>query len=552
MAEVYLAKAAGPGGFEKSVCLKRILPHLARDEAFVQMFLNEARLAATLDHPNIGQIFDLGEISGNYYIAMEFIDGPNLRAALARARELDQKLPLPEILRVVSLAAGGLHYAHNMTDASGAPMGLVHRDVSPDNILLHKNGSVKVVDFGIAKAAGGSSSGGGRTHTGTLKGKIAYMSPEQLRGEPLDRRSDVFALGVVLYELVTGAKPFEGPSEVATLNIILTQEPRPIAELRSDAPSELWEIVRRALAKDRDARTPDCATLQAELEALLVSMGTLVTASSIAQVVGKFAPPDTSTPTPLGGTLSMDEVFGGGATADMRAAAPPRTPRPSPMEASVADLHRAPPPAPAASHGISGGIIAAGALVMVVAMGGAFAVVRGFGPNDTAQVETSHAAPPVEVVAAAPVAVSPGPVALTVPPVTLVPSQPIATPLVKKHVAQEHAETPPVTPPVDKREAPPESPKQVVINLKPPEPTPTQTVSPIKVARVDGTLVLQVVPWAHVEVDGAQQDDAPTTLRLSAGVHHVRLWNDELGKERLRTVDVPAGGKETLKEVLSD
>src|SRR5437588_327572 len=251
MAEVYLARQAGAAGFEKLVCLKRILPHLARDKQFVDMFLNEARLAAQLDHPNIVQIFDLGEANGNYFIAMEFIDGPNLRSVAKRAAELGELLPTPEVARIVAHAAGGLHYAHELRDPhSRQPLGLVHRDISPDNVLVHKNGSVKVVDFGIAKAAGSS----GATRTGTLKGKVAYMPPEQLRGEPLDRRADVFALGVVLYELLAGKRPWEGDSEVALIGRIMTQEPEPLQNLRPETPPLLLAIVERAPAQPEHTR----------------------------------------------------------------------------------------------------------------------------------------------------------------------------------------------------------------------------------------------------------------------------------------------------------
>src|SRR5437016_9277531 len=273
MAEVYLAKQAGAAGFEKLVCLKRILPHLARDKQFVDMFLNEARLAARLDHPNIVSIFDLGDAGGNYFIAMEFIDGPSLRAVGKRAHERGELLPIPEIVKIVSMAAGGLQYAHDLHDASGKPLGLVHRDISPDNVLVHRNGSAKVVDFGIAKAAGSS----GQTRTGTLKGKVAYMPPEQLRGEQLDRRTDVFALGVVLYEMLTGKRPWEGASEVALIGKIMTEEPQPLGELRPDAPQELLNIVDRALAKDRSQRYQSCAELQADMESLLVEMGQTIT-----------------------------------------------------------------------------------------------------------------------------------------------------------------------------------------------------------------------------------------------------------------------------------
>src|SRR5256886_13339483 len=174
MAEVYLARQAGAAGFEKLVCLKRILPHLARDRQFVEMFLNEARLAARLDHPNIVSIYDLGEANGNYFIAMEFIDGPSLRAVAKRARERGERLPIAEMVKIVSMAAGGLHYAHDLADAEGKPLGLVHRDISPDNILVHRNGMAKVVDFGIAKAA--NSSGRTRTRSGEHTSELQSQS----------------------------------------------------------------------------------------------------------------------------------------------------------------------------------------------------------------------------------------------------------------------------------------------------------------------------------------------------------------------------------------
>src|SRR5438874_3122374 len=286
MAEVYLARQAGAAGFEKLVCLKRILPHLARDKQFVEMFLNEARLAARLDHPNIVSIFDLGEANGNYFIAMEFIDGPSLRAAAKRALERGERLPIPEIVKVVSMAAAGLHYAHELTDAGGKPLGLVHRDISPDNVLVHRNGAAKVVDFGIAKAARSSSS----TRTGTLKGKVAYMPPEQLRGEALDRRTDVFALGVVLYELLAGKRPWEGSSEVALIGKIMTEEPQPLGEVREDAPAELIAIVDRALAKDRAQRYQSCHEFAGELENLMVQMGQTITPSRVADFVKAYSP----------------------------------------------------------------------------------------------------------------------------------------------------------------------------------------------------------------------------------------------------------------------
>jgi serine/threonine-protein kinase len=307
MAEVFLAKSAGPMGFEKSLVVKRILPHLATEPAFVDMFLSEARLAAQLNHPNIVQIFDFGEAEGTYFIAMEFIDGSNLREIIRRAGAVGLALPIAFCARVVSAACEGLSFAHDFIDpATNLPMNIIHRDISPDNILLSRQGSVKVVDFGIAKAAGVSP----HTQTGVLKGKLAYMPPEQLRNEPLDRRADVYALGIVLYELLTGFKPFRATSEAGMLQAILSEPEVPVEQRRSDVPESLQRILARAIAKDRERRYLDCASFQADLDAfiieLIVSTGKPMGASQMAGIVsmmmtaaeGASAPPQKTTSFP--------------------------------------------------------------------------------------------------------------------------------------------------------------------------------------------------------------------------------------------------------------
>ena len=282
MAEVFLAKAEGPGGFEKTLVLKRILPHLVEDPSFVEMFLGEARLVAGLNHPHIVQIFDFGEAEGTYFLAMEHIDGPNLRRWQRQAASRGLSLPPAICARVVSAAAEGLAFAHDFKDpASGKPLGLIHRDVSPDNILVSRQGAVKVVDFGIAKVAGQKH----RTQTGIVKGKVAYMPPEQVTAEPLDRRVDVYALGVVLYELLTGRLPFESDNELGLMRAILSNAPVPAVRYRPDLPRVLQSILATALAKDREARYPDCRALQADLDRFVMSTGVPVSAYQIAQLV---------------------------------------------------------------------------------------------------------------------------------------------------------------------------------------------------------------------------------------------------------------------------
>ncbi|HEX5752829.1 MAG TPA: serine/threonine-protein kinase [Archangium sp.] len=288
MAEVFLAKAAGPMGFEKVLVVKRILPHLAEDPDFIEMFLAEAKLAAQLNHANIVQIFDFGEQDGAYFLAMEYVDGPNLRTLARRAFQEGSSIPHPLSARLVALACEGLAFAHELTDAqTGEPLGLIHRDISTDNILVSRTGGVKVVDFGIAKAANASP----HTRTGTLKGKVAYMSPEHLMGKPpLDARTDIYALGVVLYELITGRKPFDAQSDVQMVQAIIHESPIDVRTLRTDVPAELVAILDKALAKDREARYRGCWEMQEDLERFLFRCGEPVGAPQLAELVRQLIP----------------------------------------------------------------------------------------------------------------------------------------------------------------------------------------------------------------------------------------------------------------------
>jgi len=298
MAEVFLARADGPMGFQKKVVVKRILPHYVDDPRFVEMFLGEARLAAELSHPNLVQIFDFGEVDGQYFIAMEYIDGPNLRVLNREARTHEGPLSLPLVARIIAQAAEGLHSAHELRDENGRYVNLVHRDISPDNILVSRNGAVKVVDFGIAKAANQPH----LTKSGMIKGKMAYMPPEQLAREPLDRRADIFALGIVLYELVTGGMPFDATSEVSIIQAILGQHPLDRVTLhRPDVPPALDAIIARCLEKKPEARYANCRELQQDLERYIQSTGTPVGTAEIAAAVTHFFTPDTEATQPAVG-----------------------------------------------------------------------------------------------------------------------------------------------------------------------------------------------------------------------------------------------------------
>lgn len=264
MAELYLACAEGLAGFQKVVVVKHVLPHLATDPEFVAMFLNEARIAATLAHPNIVHVTDIGEAGGDFFYTMEFVHGRNVRELLREGSKVGG-IPLDVALTIGIAATSALEHAHSARDMDGSTLGLIHRDVSPANILVSYEGTAKLTDFGIAKASQKSA----ETIGGAIKGKVGYMSPEQCRGERLDQRSDLFALGVVLFEVTTCQRLFFGDNDFAILNKVLKgQFDRPSDRI-PDYPAELEQIVLRALAPDPDERYSSAMELRQDLEAFV-------------------------------------------------------------------------------------------------------------------------------------------------------------------------------------------------------------------------------------------------------------------------------------------
>jgi eukaryotic-like serine/threonine-protein kinase len=269
MAEVFRAKAFGVEGFERLVAVKRILPNIAEDKEFIKMFIDEAKIAVQLNHANIAQIFDLGVVDSSYYIALEHIHGRDLRNIFDRCRGAGEPMPIAQACFVVMKVCEGLDYAHNKRDQQGREIHLVHRDVSPQNVLISFEGEVKLIDFGIAKAAGK----GSKTQAGILKGKFGYMSPEQVRGLPIDRRSDIFSCGIVLYELLTGERLFVGESDFSTLEKVRNVEILPPSTYNRRIPDELERIVLKALAKDSDDRYQNAIDLHDELQAFVYTAG---------------------------------------------------------------------------------------------------------------------------------------------------------------------------------------------------------------------------------------------------------------------------------------
>ncbi|MBI5509696.1 MAG: protein kinase [Deltaproteobacteria bacterium] len=277
MAEIFLAKQTSLGGFERLVVVKRILPHLNEQEEFIKMFQDEARIVANLNHPNVAQIYDIGEVDDTYYIAMEYVRGEDLRRVYNQEVARGRAMPLEPAGHIVMGAAAGLDYAHRQTSISGRPLGIVHRDVSPQNILVTYDGHVKLVDFGVAKAEGKLT----ETRSGVLKGKYSYMSPEQASGDPIDGRTDVFALGITLYEITTGVRLFKRDSEIETLHAVIECNVTAPASLVPGYDSEMEAVVMRALAHEPDDRYQTAGDVERDLERFLVKRGHPTSASSL-------------------------------------------------------------------------------------------------------------------------------------------------------------------------------------------------------------------------------------------------------------------------------
>jgi TonB family protein len=278
MAEVWKARMRGVEGFQKIVAIKKILPHLSDNQEFVDMFIDEAKFAAQLNHNNIIHIYDLGKIAGSYYIAMEYVDGGDLKSIIALGESSGQRLTVELALFIASKIASALDYAHRKRDFDEKEMGLVHRDVSPQNVLVSHDGDIKLCDFGIAKAASKAS----HTHIGALKGKLQYMSPEQAWGKPIDRRSDVFALGAVLYEMLTGSRLFGGDSEISILEQVREARVPPPSEINDEVPPEVDRIVRKALEKDAGARYQTAGEMAREIDAVLYTFRPTPTSADLA------------------------------------------------------------------------------------------------------------------------------------------------------------------------------------------------------------------------------------------------------------------------------
>jgi tRNA A-37 threonylcarbamoyl transferase component Bud32 len=285
MASVWLAQLRGKRGFEKLFAIKTIKADLTDDPRFQEMFLDEARIASGIHHPNVAQILDLGEQDDLLYIVMEWVDGDSLAHIRRAALKQDKGLPLDFVLRVVADACAGLHAAHELSDVHGANLGVVHRDVSPHNIIVSSAGSVKVIDFGVAKAKNRRA---GDTSTGVIKGKIRFMAPEQVQGHPVDRRADLWAVGVCLYQLVSGELPFDNDSDIDVVRRLMGDEPPPRPS--GAIPEAIEEILAHSLVRDPDERFATAAAMQRAIEAAIDELGLRATNDDVAAFVRRAVP----------------------------------------------------------------------------------------------------------------------------------------------------------------------------------------------------------------------------------------------------------------------
>ncbi len=332
MAEIFRARSVGPDGFEKILVIKRVLPELVSNKAFISLLVAEAKVTSLLNHPNIVQIHELGDVDGTYYIAMEFVDGSDLLNLLSRCTRDRLRVPIEIALHIVSEVSRGLAHAHAATDRDRRALNIIHRDVSPSNILISKSGDVKIMDFGVARADLGISAPAHEQDRGILKGKLGYMSPEQVTGRPIDRRSDIFALGIVLFECLTLKRLFVGQSDVQTLLNIREADVEQRFKRHSYLPKPIRGILRKALAKDPEDRFQTATDFQEAILDYLFDSRLKVSSRSVATFLEQVLhpPPPAAAASPAEPAAAAPEPAPSSAPDDSPpAAAPPPLPPPA-------------------------------------------------------------------------------------------------------------------------------------------------------------------------------------------------------------------------------
>ncbi len=537
MAEVFRAVLRGPDGFTKEYAIKQMLPQLSEDPQLVGMFLDEARLASKLNHPNICQIFELGFDGGRHYIAMEYLEGRVLSDLWKRAQETGTPIDPLVAAWVVARAAEGLAWAHERLDEQGKPLHIVHRDVSPDNLMLTRDGQVKVLDFGIARATARTT----KTATGMVRGKVAFMSPEQIRGEPLDARADVFSLGVVLWGLLANKPVFVRQNDAQTMYAILSND-MPQRGTDPRVPAELWTIARSALVRDPAKRLGSARELAAALDAVVqkasVAQGgesapAFDGPSRTARLVAETPEVKNETSTAAGGAPAATpwrETFTGSAKAEAGTPVQAQKAPLSPNGVSVV-LPRpatllAPRPGTSAMPAETGRSASRWPLVLgsVVGLLVAGVCVVALWPSST------PVTPPPEVVAAAP---DPEPATEPEPPPPAAPTIDVEPTVV------EPAPTHPTAVPKAKRR-----------RVAPSVTAPVEPVVKHPVVKGTGRLTLDTQPWTQIYLGTRLLGETPLQeVQVPAGHLVLRAVNAELHVEHTIEVDVPADQVVRLRKV---
>jgi len=399
MAQLYRAKIIGVEGFEKFIAIKQILPHLAHEEELITSFIDEAKLAALLNHQNIVQIYDFGSMENSYFITMEYLFGKDLRAVKAKAKEKGSPVTIENALYLISRACAGLDYAHKLKDFQGKSLNIIHRDISPQNVFLTYEGDVKIVDFGIAKAASQSTI----TQVGMIKGKVAYMSPEQAAGKVIDHRSDIFSTGILLYELLAGCRMFTGDDTLQILSKVREGEFTPLATLKGGLPGKLYDIAAKALAKDPEDRYQSCADMQADIEECIFRLNLRPSGRSMAEYLKILFAEEIEAE-----GKRMADAAGAGAASDQAQEAeserrsvgtPPAQKPPAPKAEPALPAKAAPPqvrpmPPEPAKGGKKGALAAVAGVAVLALLGGAY-YLMGKGPaGTTAPVPAAKAPAP--------------------------------------------------------------------------------------------------------------------------------------------------------------
>jgi len=488
MAELYLCSSRGPGGFEKDVVIKRIRPFLSSDPEFVRMFIAEARLASRLNHANLVQIFDFDKHEDTYYLAMEYVRGRSLADVRKRSKELMIAMHPTLVAHIGAEVARGLHCAHQLAE-NGKPLGLVHRDVTPHNVLLSFDGAVKLTDFGIAKADNTD------TSPGRLKGKFGYMSPEQSRGEWVDARTDVFALGIVLWEMLAGGRLFEADSDAAMIRAVQESSIASPARLNSTVPPDLDAAVMRALQRDRQRRYQSAQELERALAQCVLHHAKALEDTDLAGFLRALYPAPAAVDNGIG--LAARRSFNTVVARASRCPAEPIAVQAEDSRAPTRLLQSAPRRLPPWALNIPSAIWVGLSTFLLV--GTAVALVGARSARGSREINGA---------------------AQTVEPFTRSPPWPEApdNPVEGKNLLQ----------------APPQN-SEATAEAPPPRP----------IRQPMGTLALMVTPWAHVEIDGRDRGEVSGMRRyeLAAGKHRLRLSHPRGTREL--SVTVSAGRKVT-------